>query len=48
MAEIPVEHLDHDIHGVMVMVAPDDSVSIDPDCDCPPGCAGCEQEGVDR
>lgn len=49
--EVPVEHRDHDIHGLIISVSPDGSVSVeddDEDCDCPPDCVGCEIEGVAR
>ena len=42
------EHWDHDIHGPVIEVWPDDSVSLDEDCDCPPECPDCEREGVQR
>lgn len=41
-------HWDHDIHGPMFQVWPDDSVTVDEDCDCPLDCDDCEDEGIDR
>lgn len=42
------DHWDHDIHGQVIEVWPDDTVTFDEDCDCPPGCVDCEREGVTR
>ncbi len=39
---------DHDDHGLVVEVWPDDTQTIDPDCDCPPDCAACDDAGVVR
>ena len=41
-------HWDHDIHGPMFQVWPDDSVTVDEDCDCPLDCPECAAEGIDR
>lgn len=45
---VPDEHRDHDIHGLVIEIHPDDSTTFDEDCDCPPNCIGCELEGVSR
>lgn len=42
------EHWDHDIHGPVLLRYPDGSTRLDEDCDCPPDCPECADEGVDR
>jgi hypothetical protein len=43
---VPEQHWDHDIHGPVIEVWPDGATTLDPDCDCPADCPGCEREGV--
>lgn len=44
----PAEHSGHDIHGPVLDVYDDGHQVITPDCACPPDCADCEREGIDR
>lgn len=41
-------HEDHDIHGLVLLVARDGSVTDGEDCDCPRDCTECADEDVER
>lgn len=43
------DHEDHDIHDLVLEIHPSrPDLTVDEDCDCPPGCEQCEDEGVMR